>query len=121
MARASGACQFESGDLRADVEAHANQMAEAAVDVETTTAGEREFARHVAAVAHRQQRRRQERRLALAAVRVAREDPALITVPARQIDRVGIVAQNKRRLLTIEPRQRRRRLETVGPEIVEAG
>src|SRR5919109_5571546 len=56
----------ENGYLGADVEAHLEQVADTAADVHAPRAGEGELACGVAAVAHGQQRRRQERRLALA-------------------------------------------------------
>jgi hypothetical protein len=51
---------------------------------------ERELACRVAAISHRDERWWQEWRLALSAVRVAGENPTLMTLPARQIDVSGL-------------------------------
>ena len=73
------------------------QMAEAAADVHRASAVERELAPCVAPVSNRKERRRKERRLALAPVRMSGEDPALIYFPNGQIDGIGIVTQHDRR------------------------
>src|SRR5262245_19180759 len=72
----AGRRQFEQGHFRPDVEADANQMAESAADIHRAATRERELALSVAPVPHRKQRRRQEGRPALTAVRMARKDPA---------------------------------------------
>ena len=86
----------------------------------TAVAAQPELAGRVAAVSNRQQRRRQERRLALSAVRVARENPAFEPVPHWEIDRIGIVAEGERRPPPIEPAECFARLEPRRPHIVEA-
>src|SRR5919201_58063 len=86
----------EDGYLGADVEAHLEQVADTAADVHAPRAGEGELACGVAAVAHGQQRWREERRLALAAMRMTREDPAGESIPDRQVRRVRVVREHER-------------------------
>src|SRR4051812_29287840 len=96
-------------------------MPDAATDIQAPISLEREFAGRIALVVHWQQRRRQERRLALAAMRVAAEDPALEAVPDRDVDGIRIMAEHDRRASWVELPQRVRRTELVGPEVVEPG
>ena len=79
-------------------------MAQAAVDVEVAAVADVEFAAGVAAVADWQERRREERGFALAAVRVPREDPAAAVGQERRIDRIGIVAEGERGLSPVDLR-----------------
>jgi hypothetical protein len=78
-----------------------------------------EFATGVAAVADRQQGGREERGLALAAVRVAGEDPAAAVVQERRIDGVGIVAQRERRFLPVDVGNDGLGFEVRAPEVVD--
>lgn len=66
-----GALEVEDGDFGADVEAHLEEVAEAAVDIHLAAAGELVGAGDIIPVGDRQQRGREERGLALAAMGVA--------------------------------------------------
>src|SRR5437660_5834291 len=78
--------QPKDRNLRPAVETDGKQVSQAAADVEPATVIEVELAGGVAAIFHGQERRRQKGRLALTAVRVAREDPSLKSRPVVLID-----------------------------------
>jgi predicted nucleotidyltransferase len=60
--------QLEQRDLRPDVEAYANEMTDASVDVEPPSAGKRELSSRVETVLDGEQRRWKKWRFALTAV-----------------------------------------------------
>ena len=113
--------QREHRDLRRDVEADVPQVAEAAVNVELAAVEEINFAGNVPAIVHRHDRRRQERRLALAAVRVAAQNPALIALPNIAVGRVGVVAQEQVGLVAVQMPRHRLGVARRSPQIVHAG
>src|SRR5688572_22226617 len=115
----SGLRQLEHGHFGPDVEAHLREMSDTSVDVETTVAGELYFTSYVSPIPHRQERRRQERRLALPTVCVPRQNPTLVRAPAWQVHRVGVVAQDESGSRAVELCQPALRPESVGPQIVE--
>src|SRR6185436_19606128 len=93
-------------------------MADATADVERTRPIQRELTRRVALVLHREERRRQERCFALAAVWMAAQDPAAETVPAVQIDRVRIVTEGHGGTPGIQRPKLLLRVEVTGPQVV---
>src|SRR5262245_47728233 len=95
-------------------------MADSSIDIERAAVVQIELAAGVSTVLHRQQRRRQKRRLALASMGVTAQHPALETSPTGSIDSIRIVAQDDGGPLAIERRQRANRIEAATPEIVHA-
>src|SRR5262245_26289903 len=83
----SRALQLKHGDFRPHVEPDATQVAESSINVEPAAVGEIELPASVAWVTHRKQRWREKRRLTLTAVRVARQNPTLVTRPDRTVRR----------------------------------
>src|SRR6478735_5012988 len=94
-------------------------MPDAAIDVHAAALRQYEFAGSVPPILDRQQRRRQKRRLALAAVCVAAENPTGVVAPARLVCTVGIVAQCDRGSREICYRERLANVEPLGPQIVQ--
>ena len=95
-------------------------MTYAAADVHAAIAGQFNFTGNVTPVVNRQKWRRQKRRLALATVRVSREDPALVSAPDGIVGGVRIVAEHDGgRVLSIS-REDFCRIETRAPEIFNA-
>ena len=90
--------QSEDRDFGAGVEAHVVKVSYAAVDVEAAIVGEGEFTGGVAAVLNRKQGGGQEGGLALSAMRVAGQNPALVVLPNGQVAGVGIMAEHQSRL-----------------------
>ena len=70
-------------------------MADPAADVQPPIAGQAEFTRRVTAVADGKQRRRQEGRFALAAMRVSGQNPSAKVAPDRKVGCVWIVAKHQ--------------------------
>lgn len=97
-------------------------MADAAVDVDVASGTDAELAGGVAFVFNRQQGRGQKRRLALTAVGVAGEHPALKIVPEPgQIAGVGVVGKHDGRRIFREMRNDGAGRKIGTPKIVEAG
>src|SRR4051812_15898196 len=90
----SGADEAEPGDLGADVEPHPELVAEPTVDVQPPAVAEVELAGRVPLVRHWDERRRQERRLALPAMSVPGENPPAVAAPDVEVGPVRVVAQD---------------------------
>ena len=95
-------------------------MTDTSTDVEATTVGQFKLTRGIAAIFHWQKRWGQERRLALAAVRMARQNAAPIAAPARQVASVGVMAEHERGTGEINRLESRLRHKTPSPKIIEA-
>src|SRR5262245_47982579 len=96
-------------------------MPERSIDIEHPPRADIERAGRVAPVAYGKDRRRQKRRLALAAVGMTRQDPSSYRTEDRQVDGVGIVAEYDAIDVagkTIEGCSRRK---IRSPKIVDAG
>ena len=111
---------MKNRDLGPHVEADSQEVPQAAIDIQAAVVGEGEFAGCVAAVRDGQQGRRQERRFALAAVRVAGEDPAATCREGGTVDRVGVVAEGERGAAPVDLGNDRVGFEARAPEVVEA-
>ena len=94
-------------------------MTDSTIDVHGPVAAQAELTLRVAPVENRQQRRRQKRGLALSTVSVARENPALVSSPNRQVGGIGIVAERNRRASVVVISEGLLRIEMFRPEIVE--
>src|ERR1700693_6065166 len=79
--------------FRTRVEPNAKQVTHSPADVHIPIPGQFNLARNIALVGHRQQRRWQERRLALAAMCVAGKNPALVASPDGAIRGIGVMAE----------------------------
>ena len=89
-------CEREDGDFGTGVEAHREDVAEAAVDVKTAATAEGELARCVALIADWEDGRREEGGLALAAMRVAGQDPSMEVLPDREVRGIRVVGEDHR-------------------------
>src|SRR5262245_37126503 len=94
-------------------------MPDAATDVERPTGSNGHLAGHVPPILHGEERRRKERRLALPAVRVPGEHPALEFAPLRTIRGIRIVNERDRRF-ALAGGECNGRLALPRPEVVDA-
>ena len=111
--------QRKESDLWSNIESSTNEMPDAAADVERPTGGDGDLSCHVPPILYRKQWRREEWRFALPAVRVPREQPALILAPLWAIRGIRIVNERDR-CLALPGGKGRRRLALSRPEIVDA-
>ncbi|MFN9956135.1 MAG: hypothetical protein ACK55I_23820, partial [bacterium] len=116
-ARRDRSLQREHGDLRAHIESHGQVGPHAAIDVQPATASQRELAARIPLVLHREDGRREKRRLALPAVRMPGQHPSGERAPPREIHRIGIVAEHQLRRGRVHARKRAYGIEHPGPQI----
>ena len=102
------------------VEPDAPKVPNPAADVQTTLPTEGEFASRVAAILHRQQWRGQKGWLALAAMGMAAQHPAVVVLPTGPVHCIGVMAEDQHWLTGPQPRQYGFRSKAAGPEIIQA-
>src|SRR6266567_5680469 len=115
-----GTLKPEDRDFGTHIEADLKEMSHAATDVHAAAPRQCDLAGSIPLVPYRQFWWRQERWLALASVRVAGKDPALILAPDRKIYDVRIVAEHDGGGILAVLRKHRCWIKTRAPKVVKS-